>query len=99
MLCSNYLSYADIGEIPAYTTDFLRILHFFTALGYKYGMKRIWQSALMFHCFVTFPAALIFLIYSVGAMVLLLQWQLFLLGIALFIFGAFMMTVLAIMGE
>ena len=62
-------------------------------------MKHYFHAALMVHCLIVFPAVLVFLVYSVGAMILLFQWQLFLWGVLLFIFSTVIMAAFAILGE
>lgn len=62
-------------------------------------MKHFWPMALMFHSFVIMPAALTFLVYSVGAAVLLLQWELLLAGIGTFIIACAMFAFLGIISE
>ena len=53
----------------------------------------------MFNSFVIWPAGLVFLIYSIGAMILLGDWQIFLWGVAAFLAGFVFEVVLAILTE
>ena len=62
-------------------------------------MKRIWQSLLMFNSFILAPASLVFFIYSVGAMVLLGQWQLFFLALGGFVLALIFQAALGIVSE
>jgi hypothetical protein len=62
-------------------------------------MKHIWHAMMMIHSFSTFPASFIVLIYSVGAMVLLGQWQLFLWALVAFVAACVVETFLAVYSE
>jgi len=64
-----------------------------------HGIKHTFHAIMMFHCFVTLPAALIFCVYSIGAMILLGAWQLFLWGVAAMFFGVVILAILAVLSE
>jgi hypothetical protein len=62
-------------------------------------MKLVWHSSLMFCSFILLPASLIFMIYSVGAMVLLGQVYTFGWGVTSFCMAILLQTVLAVLSE
>ena len=64
---------------------------------YNDAMKIIWQSALTFSTLALLPGALAFLIYSVGAAILLAQWQLLLWAIAGFFAALVVQAILGIL--
>ena len=63
------------------------------------GMKHFFHIAMMVHGFLTFPASLIFLIYSVGTLLLFGNWHYLLWGIGAFAASGIIFVALAIASE
>ena len=62
-------------------------------------MNLTWGAVLMFHTLLTWPVSGVFLIYAFGAMILLGQWQLFLIAVGVFLFAIVLEAVLGILTE
>ena len=80
-------------------TYFLLFLHFRATLSAHSPMKHFWHAAMMIHGFTALPAALVVLIYSFGAMILLGQWMFFLWCVLAFAVAVFLFVFFAIASE
>jgi phosphatidylglycerophosphate synthase len=101
MLCSNYLSYADVPLILLIFCEFSTIYyHSYMAGGGGHSHFKHYMHILMLVvAFTVLPVALILLVYSFGAMLLHGEWQLFLWSIVGMIVSVIVFVVLSIAAE
>lgn len=67
--------------------------------GHGHSIKHYLHIAMLVHGFTTFPASLVFLIYTIGIALLKYEWHMLLWGIGTFLFAVFLFVFLSIAAE